>query len=602
MLRDERNKRGMVLIVSFILIIGLLLLGNVFLVIILSEKAMANKDYHNKQAFWLAEAGIGRGIKYFDERFQASPLSHAFVYVDTVALGTYNAPIQFQPNVNDNLLGSGSYRVWVVSITQPLDNPIFEREVTMNSRSTVGTITKEISVCFLLECAEAVDVFDYTYFINNWGWWYGDTIIGNGNLCANGQFDFGDYAPYANGNPTYERVVGNDLQNYINDGGVFAGRDIVNDQNVRGMGGNAANQYENQSVNTMPILSNLGLYEQLARDFNDGAGSTLSVWDGGNYVIYNGIFGDDPDGVDDIAGTADDETGHMFLEGTTGYPILISGPFVARGAVIVKGRVQGQGTIYSGDNIYIPDNLTYQNPPTARPVFNGDAAQWEQDVETWRQVNAGADALGLFARENVVMSDFTNSTWRSYVSSWLNNSLNASREDLGQDNLPNTGDEGEYNTIFEIDTYEEGSFIPAGKNVGDPISGTGEDIDGDGVYDPTICLADFDLPVALSLTAASGGWAGNKPPGITNYTTISTTYITQIDGILYTNHALAGLIGNWGTGVTFNGAMVSRVESIIYRQSLVANHDERFLEGGGSVNFPLPRTKQPVRILSWREL
>lgn len=602
MKKDDRNKQGMVLIVSFILIISLLLLGNVFLVIILSEKAMANKDYLNKQAFWLAEAGIEEGMKYFYDRFQASPLSNAFVYVDAVVLGNYAAPIQFQLGVDNNVLGVGSYRTWVVSINPQPGNTIFGREVTMNSSSTVGTITKEISVCFLLECAEAVNVFDHSYFINNWGWWYGDTITGNGNLCANGQFDFGGYAPYANGNPTYERVVGDDLQNYINDGGVFAGKDIVNADNVRGMGGNVNNQYDNQPVNTMPTLSDLGLYEQLARDFNAGAGSTVSVWDSGSYVVYNGVFGDDPDGVDNIAGTADDETGHMFLEGTTGHPILINGPFVARGAVIIKGKVQGQGTIYSGDNIYIPNNITYETPPTARPVFNGDAAQWEQDVETWRQVNAGADGVGLFARENIVMSDFTNSTWRTYVRSWLNSGLNASREDLGQDNLPNTGDQGEYNTIFEINTYQAGSYIPPGKNIGDTIPGTGEDIDGDGVYDPTIALADFDLPIALTVTPAGGGWAGNKPAGATTYAAISTTYISQIDGLLYTNHALAGLIGNWGTGVTFNGAMVSRVESIIYRDVLIANHDERFIGGGGNVNFPLPRNKQPSRILSWKEL
>ena len=33
-------------------------------------------------------------------------------------------------------------------------------------------------------------VFDYEYFLNNWGWWWGSTITGNGAQRANWDFDF----------------------------------------------------------------------------------------------------------------------------------------------------------------------------------------------------------------------------------------------------------------------------------------------------------------------------------------------------------------------------------------------------------------------------
>ncbi|MFH1856303.1 MAG: hypothetical protein ABH836_03610 [Candidatus Omnitrophota bacterium] len=58
-----KNQKGIVLIVSFIVIVSLILLGGIFLIIAVSEKSMANKDYYKKQAFWLAEAGIERTIK-----------------------------------------------------------------------------------------------------------------------------------------------------------------------------------------------------------------------------------------------------------------------------------------------------------------------------------------------------------------------------------------------------------------------------------------------------------------------------------------------------------------------------------------------------------
>src|SRR5581483_6070052 len=36
----------------------------------------------------------------------------------------------------------------------------------------------------------ASHVFDYEYFLNNWGWWWGSSIQGNGGNRANWDFDF----------------------------------------------------------------------------------------------------------------------------------------------------------------------------------------------------------------------------------------------------------------------------------------------------------------------------------------------------------------------------------------------------------------------------
>jgi len=44
----------------------------------------------------------------------------------------------------------------------------------------------------------ASQVFDYEYFLNNWGWWWGNTITGNGGNRANWDFDF-RYNPVVNG-------------------------------------------------------------------------------------------------------------------------------------------------------------------------------------------------------------------------------------------------------------------------------------------------------------------------------------------------------------------------------------------------------------------
>src|SRR4051794_31357643 len=44
----------------------------------------------------------------------------------------------------------------------------------------------------------ASHVFDYEYFLNNWGWWWGSSITGNGGNRANWDFDFRN-TPMVNG-------------------------------------------------------------------------------------------------------------------------------------------------------------------------------------------------------------------------------------------------------------------------------------------------------------------------------------------------------------------------------------------------------------------
>ena len=273
-------------------------------------------------------------------------------------------------------------------------------------------------------------VFDYAYFINNWGWFYGNTIFANGNARSNGQFDVAGYAPTVTGQPMYDDIVWKsgkvDLLGYRDDnndgkmdgldGGIFSGWDIVNAKNVKGEGGKAKNQHDFEENIPMPNLTNLDQYEKIAID-EDGE---IRV---GNMKIFEGVLGDDPG-----------EKQNLFLIGTTSKPIKIDGTVVVRGDVIIAGVVTGEGAIYSGGNIYVPNDITYKNGPlAARPKDNT-----ELETEVWLQANQNKDILGLFATENIVVGDVTNSTWRFYVSSWLSNPMNASEEDAGADQIPNT--------------------------------------------------------------------------------------------------------------------------------------------------------------------
>jgi len=450
------------------------------------------------------------------------------------------------------------------------------------------------------------EVFDYAYFINNWGWFYGHTIRSFGNARSNGQFDCAGYAPTITGTPIYDSVAWTgstaNLGGYIddngdgltdgNDGGTFASWDIVGAQNVQGNGGDAPNQHDFQDKIEMPNLTDLGPYEANAIASN----SSITI---NGVTVSDGVYGDE-------AG----EKQHLYLVGTAAKPIVLNGPVVVRGDVLISGIVTGQGAIYSGRNVYCPKSVIYKNgPSTPRPVNNSEAA-----TEAWMSTNANKDFLGLFAREHVVVGNYTNATWQAYVNQWMTDPLNASAEDAGADGMPNTvsGRDGILGTsdddvlegdgVFTIEHYTDADaahgLIPTGKNVGDPIPGTGEDIDGDGVYDGQATMAQIPTQKPLN----PGHW-GNLTRAIPNYSSISSLMANHLDAVFYTNHAFCWLvIGSQSAKI--NGGLVSRNESIIYgTPTLDVNQDARLL-GHSSSKFAnlLPRTVQPIEVLRWVEL
>ena len=567
------------------------------------------------RAHYLAKSGVERQIHQVWTARNLADLADPFAGLDTLdsdvdeGEGHYTQTFDAEPVVNAQGETIGEFDV-VIDVTNRAE--LQTRNVVITAigyaptkadflananGSSTATVKAVIEVGL-----EPSTVFDYSYFINHWGWFYGDTIEANGNVRANGQFDFGGYSPQVNGSPRYETANGTDLIGYIDDngdgvedgtdGGVYAGWGIVNEQNVQGMGGDVENQHGWQEQIPMPNLSDLSVYEALAIS----EGGTISV---GGTTIVSGVVGDDPS-----------EPQNLYLEGTVADPIVIDGPVVVRGDVIVRGVVTGQGTIYSGRNAYVPENLTYADGPTTdRPSAND-----ELTVEQWRIDNADKDALGLFAREHVVIGDYSDFYFQHYVGNWLASSLNKSAEDAGADGIHNTANgpdgiagtsdddvlegDGEWTVDLYTQADADQGLIPAGSAIGDPIPGTGEDLDGDGVYDGQVQMTEFEISQSLD----PANWAGLDTT-YANFSDISTIYISQIDGSFYTNHVFAALMFNFGGLIEMNGSIVSRNESIVYgANGIHMNHDERLTGGGGASTFGLflPVSWAPIEVLQWQ--
>ncbi len=280
--------------------------------------------------------------------------------------------------------------------------------------------------------------------------------------------------------------------------------------------------------------------------------------------------------------------------------------------MIISGWITGQGAIYAGGNIYIPDSLHYLNPPaTPRPASNK-----KEDTEAWLTANKDKDFIGFFARENIAVGNLEDSTWRSKVESWMNNAMNRSDEDAGQDGIPNTkaGMDGKIGTadddvlegdgVFTVEYYsgldQTLGLIPPGKSVGDPVPGTGEDIDGDGIQDSSTTLEgdiDFDVPLDAD------HWGGNMPAGGIQYPDVASLSANHLDGVFYTNHSFCWYVSSDQDAV-LNGSLVCRNENIIYgTPHLVFNYDCRLLGGGlGMVKEILPLVAKPARFLRWEVL
>jgi hypothetical protein len=628
---NPRGEKGTVLAISLVLTVALVVAAAAFLTLTSTEVVQVKRNIASVRAFYYAEAGINYAQAQILRGWQLASFASPFHFLDYNTITTLPADKALKTGTPDE----GEFHVEIMDVTTPYQDA---RDVTVKSTGTYRGEERTVMAVFCLELAPS-RVFDYTYFLNHWGWTEGipSAFKMNGNIRANGYFSFSNSSLYENGNPEYKWVRGQ--KQYKDSGGIYSGFRITGASSLNGMGKLDVNQHMKEDLNgnslldpgedhnqdgkltnpehvEMPNLTEMALYEDYAKSWNGGAGSSITIQGAGpggtDLLVSDAVYGDGAD-----------EKGNLVLWGTEDNPVVVDGPVVIRGALIIKGCVKGKGSLYVQDNVYIPDNVTYVNAPEGKPNWDYFAYSdpleryetWTAAASQWRQQNADKDGLGLFARENLIIGDFQDGSWRGLVNSWLNNSANESAERAnGLDHMPNTGDEGEGDSKWTVDYYTQedldAGLIPPGKGVGDVVPGSGEDIDGDGCQDDRININDFQLPAALK-KANWGGWTPPEiewPPSGINYGQFLNANggacLDHIDALLYTNHATVGAWGKNSPQIHLLGGIVSRIEAIILRNNGSADwtHDERFTGGGQEFGFLLPRVKMPIKVVHWGEV
>jgi hypothetical protein len=414
-------------------------------------------------------------------------------------------------------------------------------------------------------------VFDYTYFINNFGWFYGSTITAHGDVRANGDFEL-RYGPLVNGDidaagdpalGSLGSVSGDwrhwDIDKYLDDAPSTArptdptDPDLADDtQWPMGYDGESETlEYLDPVV--MPYLGDLSDYKYLAT----GKGGTINQ--GGATLVsavYTGA------GPDTVSGSADD--GCLILVGTAANPIQISGPVVVEGDLIIKGAVSGQGTIYAGRNIHIAGDVYTVDPPNwPKP---------DPDPETTSSINKDKDLLIMACKGNVIIGDYTQSSWLSNVERYMKPSFtssystDASDYDLGYDSDWNPANG--YTFSGNYTSYDGGKRVRYN-------------------YDGTI-------------GEANRRYYQSSIDDGTFHAISNGEKVDRLDAVVYNNHIIAGYLGS----LKCNGSLIGRDEALIFSGSITMTWDIRV--GSESrdaieVDIELPRDLSEPRTRFWRE-
>ena len=503
-------------------------------------------------------------------------------------------------------------------------------------------------------------VFDYAYFVNNYGWMNGSSIVINGDMRANGNVNLSastvngfvyaaandevsaagtvtlSSSPQIKSASSYRSAYGNrsrpDAGDYDTAGAYDAPASsgairkpsytYENGEIVASVGGTRAAVSDKPIVNEysdslpMPFVSVLDDYVEYAREYDGGAGGKLtcpaySYTDSAGAVhnVAGGTVNSHYGGAGPSGDEALADRGALVLIGTQANPIVVEGPVVVDSDVIIKGYVKGQGTIYSGRNVHVIGDIKYVNPPVWSHPDADDAA-----VEA---ANAKKDLLGLVAKGNIVIGDSSDSAWHNSVDNYIKSGTSSSvvkkyacdpsDADIG---YPATF-QGNYTAVEDVNgrKFEKVRPVEVQKTREEHYQEryvTGYNRWGQAQYGYR------DAVRQVSYTETVLGNAMNRR----YYETVcddnilkklkDTSGIAQIDAILYNNHGIFGTPGKSGANFNLNGSLVCRDEALIFSGNGIRfNWDMRLRRKNNrdvNMRVGLPVGPQDPYTIEWLEI
>jgi hypothetical protein len=509
-----------------------------------------NKAFYNAEnaTVWAAQTA-------FDTNLAPGSTNYYSTALGNLPLGEIISPTN----------GDSTFKGAWVQIAQPstLANNVFVITASACINNKVRTIQSQITV------RPVSTVFDYEYFLNNWGWWWGNTITGNGAQRANWDFDFRD-GPTVNGSIyAADQVDENEVpyQEYATP--PFAGLAGANETNLVHQGAPRV---------VMPNLLNFTNY--IATALANTA--TNGLWLGTNQVVAGVLANTNTPNPGGNAGNLSPQAG-LYVVGTPGLPITIKGTVVIPGDLVIQGTVTGQGTLYVGGNLYIAGNVTYANGPN----FSTPPETEEPAVrDAWVAANKTNDLIAYAVRGSILAGDVTNPDWINYCFNYPGSGLAVVGDEshLGQDGIANTPDD-DIPYLHANGTWS-----------------TWYDADGDGTTN-----SNYNYNNDINMTTARASHIVGYPTasGVpVPYNVVASDNMGTLQGIFYTDHAAAMRLDQ--STAIFNGVIVSRNEQIVFQNYLDLVYDSRVNSRYNNnpnqiINLGLP-WGEPISVSSFIEL
>ncbi len=604
----KRRQKGSALVTTF-MVMALLALGAVVYVDYATQTMReSRRSTEDVRTTNLCEAGVQAMLRVIWREFKQD---QHFEDLDPVFSG---ASAAVPKGSRADQLGPVNGR-WVSGVIGWVQQDAYTRLVTIRSVGFIdhdndgvldeGEPRKTIDVACVFSLLRS-RVFDYTYFVNNYGWMYGfneNTLIVNGDMRANGNFDFTGGTPVVNG--TVVAAENNKLDP--------SAAGIINSQPVKWDN----NTYSANQSGTAGMPSR---WRQVYASGRHGAlaSTEFEKWRdlvfNSNATIQNGRpFGatlESSTGVRAWSKTSGNATASQTLLDQTQTQELVMPDLsnISRYQTISQNYLDSKATY--GDGTANPN----YGQGAKLEVWNSSLNRYER-LDTNGVVNGSAILVGTDARpiritgpvtvlQDVVIKGTVQGQGTLYTG--RNVHVVGSIKYKNPPNFQGTNPQAVENAAEKADLLAlaaRGSVLmgnPASYSDPYPLyymkpPFTKGRYDDNGNYIPPFNGMEFD------------GTGRRRYQSVISDSTMNSLAegVNQIDAIMYTNNVGGGLIGQGGQGVTINGTLISKDEAmIVHSLPLRLNYDNRIKERSATskplIDIELPRSPGLLRS-TWQE-
>lgn len=621
--RFRSRRRGAALVTTFGVMTLMAVAAASYIGAATQTMRMSNRQVLDIQTTHLCEAGVQAVLRDLWRPFK---VNQTFIDMETRLTGaSIGAPM-------DSMSGSvgtvGNYAAGVIAYSDPGGDP-YTRMVTVRA---VGWVDRnhngimdanepqkivDVQACFQLSRSK---VFDYTYFVNNYGWMDGfgvNDLIVNGDMRSNGNFNF------TNGSPTVNGSVVACENNKL----VPAAAGIVNTPPVKWSNSTYIANENNQS-RWRPGYSSSVFGDYGSTSFANSANylfdsseaPVLSPGTPDSLTINGNLTGA---AIMDVNGT------RRWSEENLGanYPTVTLDPNPTQ--EVVMPDLSDINTYVTQSQTYVDEKQFFQdgsaNPQYGQgayvqvwnPALNGGNGAYTT-VSTAGVVTGSASLIGTSSHPILIHGPVT-FTQDAVVKGTVSGqgTIYAGRNvhivgSIQYANPPNFQLTSGRNTMSAVDNFNEHQDMLGLAANGSVIMG---DTSGFGYYP----LNFMTPPFTVGRYDDNGNWIppydANQVDGTGNkryQSVLGDAYIhsvaetiSQIDAILYTNFVGGGNIGGGGQ-VTFNGSIISKNEAmVVFSLPMYMNYDSRIRERGPDqqalIDLNLPRS--PILLRStWQEV